>query len=375
MNQPRVMSSEYMLWAKTCSHARLNLANSGMIGYPLAGLPAKIEDLEINGSTYYGYEPLQKAIAEKCGVTTDCVVATNGASLGNFLALAATLEPDDEVLIEHPTYELLVSTAQYVGARVIRFPRRFENDFRLDPRDIESAISPRTRLIVLTNLHNPSSARVEEPTLRTIGAIARQHKARVLVGEIYLDALFADAPASAFHLGSEFMVTNSLTKIYGLSGLRCGWILAEPELAQRIWRLNDLVANIPAHTAERLSCIALANLDVIRRRSLELLTTNHVLFNRFLDERDDVLAPRFDYGTISFPRLRTGRVDELCSLLREKYETSVVPGKFFGMPDHFRLGLGCETEIFAEGIQRLGNALDELAERDQQSLTALPRQV
>jgi aspartate/methionine/tyrosine aminotransferase len=375
MKPARVMSSEYMLWAKTSSHATFNLANSGLIGYPLSGLPAKIEDLEINGSTYYGYEPLQNAIAEKCGVTTDCVVATNGASLGNYLALAATLEPGDEVLIEHPTYELLVSTAQYVGAHLKRFPRRFENDFRLDPRDIESAITPRTRLIVLTNLHNPSSARVDETTLREIGAIARQANARVLVGEIYLDSLFADAPASAFHLGSEFMVTNSLTKVYGLSGLRCGWILAEPELARRIWRLNDLVANIPAHAAERLSCIALANLDVIRRRSRELLAANHVLFNRFLAERADVQAPRFDYGTISFPRLRNGSVEELCSLLREKYETSVVPGRFFGMPDHFRLGLGCEPELFAEGIQRLGKALDELAGHGHPSLTALPPHV
>jgi aspartate/methionine/tyrosine aminotransferase len=363
MSPDRVMSSEYMWWAKTRSHATYNLANSGLVGYPLANLPAKIEDLEINGPSYYGYEPLQKAIAEKCGVTADCVVATNGASLGNFLALAATLQPGDEVLIEHPTYDLLVSPAQYVGAEVKRFPRHFENDFRIDPRDVELAVSPRTRLIVLTNLHNPSSAMIEEATLRTIGAIARQAKARVLVGEIYLDALFEDAPASAFHLGPEFIVTNSLTKVYGLSGLRCGWILAEPELARRIWRLSDLVANIPAHAAECLSCIALRNLDGIRKRSRELLATNHVLFNRFLEERDDVQAPRFDYGTISFPRLKVGDVEQLCSILREKYETSIVPGRFFGMPDHFRVGLGCETELFAAGIQRLAKALDELAEQ------------
>jgi aspartate/methionine/tyrosine aminotransferase len=362
MSAARVMSSEYMLWAKTSSHATYTLSNSGLINYPLAGLPAKIEDLEISGPSYYGYEPLQRAIAEKCGVSTDCVVATNGASLGNFLALAATLEPGDEVLIEHPTYELLVSTAQFVGAQVKRFSRRFENDFRIDPHDVESAISPRTRLIVLTNLHNPTSALAGETTLRTIGAIAREARARVLVGEIYLDALFEQAPASAFHLGPEFIVTNSLTKVYGLSGLRCGWILAEPELAQKIWRLNDLVAVIPAHAAERLSCIALANLDRIRERSRELLTTNHLLFNCFLDERSDLKAPRFDFGTISFPRLQTKNVDQLCKLLRDKYETSVVPGRFFGMPDNFRIGLGCDTDIFAAGIQRLGNALDDLAE-------------
>jgi aspartate/methionine/tyrosine aminotransferase len=360
MSKARVMSSEYMLWAKTHSHATYDLANSGLAGYALADLPVRIEDLEINGTSYYGYEPLQKAIAAKCGVATDCVVAANGASLANFLVLAAMLEPGDEVLIEHPTYELLVSAAQYLGAEVKRFPRRREDSFRIDPREVELAVTPRTRLIVLTNLHNPSSAMVDEATLRTIGAVAREANTHVLVGEIYLDALFERAPRSAFHLGPEFIVTNSLTKVYGLSGLRCGWILAEPELALKFWRLNDLVANIPAHAAERLSCIALENLDRIRRRARALLDTNHALFNRFLTERDDLEAPAFSSGTISFPHLKSSNVEQLCHLLREKYETSVVPGKFFGMPDHIRIGLGCEPEFFAEGIQRLGKALNEL---------------
>ena len=357
----RVMSSEYMWWAKTRSHATFNLSNSGVIGYPLAALPVRIEDLEINGPSYYGFPPLQKAIAAKCGVPSDCVVAANGASMGNFLVLAAMLEPGDEVLIERPTYELLVSAARYLGATVKRFPRRFEDDFRIDPREVELATTPRTRLIVLTNLHNPSSALVDEATLRAIGAIARQVQARVLVGEIYLDALFERTPASAFQLGPEFIITNSLTKVYGLSGLRCGWILAEPELAQKIWRLNDLMANIPAHAAERLSCIALANLDRISKRSRALLDTNRLLFDRFLTEREDLEAPSFNSGTISFPRLKSGKVEPLCRLLREKYDTSVVPGKFFEMPEHFRVGLGCETQIFAEGIERLHQALNEIA--------------
>jgi aspartate/methionine/tyrosine aminotransferase len=360
MSMSRTMSSEYMLWAKTRSHAAYNLANSGLAGYPLAELPVKIEDLEINGPSYYGYEPLQNAIAEKCAVATDCVVATNGASMANFLVLSATLSPGDEVLLEHPTYELLLSAAQHIGAEVKRFRRRFEDDFRIDPAEVAQAVTPRTRLIVLTNLHNPSSAPVERQTLQAIGAIARSARARVLVGEIYLDAQFGDTPPSAFHLGPEFVVTNSLTKVYGLSGLRCGWILAEPELAQRIWRLNDLMANIPAHAAELLSCIALANLDRIRERSRRILTSNHELFSRWLAERTDLQASDFSWGTIAFPRLLRGSVSELCRVLQLKHETSVVPGEFFGMPEHFRIGLGCETEIFAEGLRRLGMALDEL---------------
>lgn len=360
MTEIRVISSEYMQWAKTCSHAKFNLSNSGMTGYRLGDLPVKIEDLEINGPSYYGYEPLQKALAAKSDVSTENVVATNGASMGNFLALAALLEPGDEVLIEHPTYELLVSAAQYLRAEVKRFRRRLEDDFRIDTRAVERLVTPRTKLIVLTNLHNPSSARVAEETLIELGEIARGIDARVMVGEIYLDSLFNRTPPSAFHLGSQFITTNSLTKVYGLSGLRCGWVLAEPELAQRIWHLNDLMANQAAHAAERLSCIVLANLDQIAKRSREMLAANHMAFNRFLDERKDLDAARFDSGTISFPRLKGGEVDALCDLLRDKYETTVVPGRFFEMADHFRIGLGCEKEIFAAGIERLGQALDEI---------------
>ena len=358
MGNPRVMSSEYMYWARTSSEARFNLSNSGVAGYPLAELPVRIEDLEINGPCTYGYEPLQRAIAAKCDVTTENVVATNGASMGNFLALAATLEPGDEVLIEQPTYELLVSAARYLGANIKRFLRRREQAFRIDLSEVERRVSSRTRLIVLTNLHNPSSAPVDEVTLRQLGKIARRANARVMVCEIYLDAMFEKTPRSAFHLGHEFITTNSLTKIYGLSGLRCGWILAEPELATRIWRLNDLMTNNPAHTAERLSCIAIENLDRIGQRARDLLDTNRSVLNWFLDGRDDIEATRFAYGTVSFPRWRHGGVDELCDLLREKYETTVVPGRFFEMPDHFRLGLGCEADVFAAGIERLGEALD-----------------
>ena len=362
MNEHRIMSSAYMEWAKTQSQAAYNLANSGVAAYPLSELGVTIDDLEINGPSWYGYEPLQKALAAKCGVEPACVVAANGTSMANYLVLAATLEAGDEVLIEHPTYELLVDSARYLRAEVKRFPRLAADSYRLDLDAVARAITARTRLVVITNLNNPTSALADEESLRAIGEIARGVGARVLVDEVYLEAMFGDAPRSAFHLGKEFITTSSLTKAYGLSGLRCGWILAEPELAKRIWRLNDLMANIPAHAAERLSCIALAQLDQIGARARRMLDANRIVLNRFLDERDDLEAQRFAYGTVSFPRLKHGSVDKLCQLLREQHDTTVVPGKFFEMPDHFRIGLGCAPETFAEGIERLGNVLEEMAQ-------------
>ena len=94
----------------------------------------------------------------------------------------------------------------------------------------------------MTNLHNPSGALIDDETLKQIGEIARRVGARVLVDEVYIETLFETSPRTSFHFGNEFVVTSSLTKAFGLSGLRCGWIFAEPELAKRMWLLNDLFA-------------------------------------------------------------------------------------------------------------------------------------
>jgi aspartate/methionine/tyrosine aminotransferase len=196
-------------------------------------------------------------------------------------------------------------------------------------------------------------------TLKHLGEIARRVGARILIDEVYLEALFERAPRSAFHLGTEFITTNSLTKVYGLSGLRCGWILAEPDLAKRLWHLNDLFGVIPAHAAERLSCFALEHLDGIAAHARHLLETNTRVLNSFFNTRDDLDWIRHEHGTVSFPRLKQGSADRLCALLAEKYETSVVPGRFFEMPQHFRIGIGGETETLTAGLERLSLALDE----------------
>jgi hypothetical protein len=348
-----------MEFAKLRSTARYNLATSGVVGYPLAELPVRLEDLEINGPTIYGYQPLQERLARKNGVSPECVVASAGTSMSNHLALAATLEPGDEVLVEEPTYELLLSTARYLGASIRRFPRRFENDFRVDPEEVKRRITPRTRLVVLTNMHNPSGALVDNDTLKAIGEIAHSAGARVLVDEVYLEALFDQPMPSAFHLGNHFLVTSSLTKGYGLSGLRCGWILAEPALAERIWRLNDLFAATPAHPAELLSVIALDNLPKVAARAKKLVEENRRHLDAFVDSRQDLECFRPPFGTVFFPKLRRGSVDEFCELLKSRYDTSVVPGRFFEMPEHFRIGIGGDAEMTREGLVRLGRALDE----------------
>lgn len=353
----RVMSSAYMQWAKKRSGARYNLATSGLRSATLAGFAIDVDPVTRAGD--YGYPPLTRALAAHQSVEPENVVSAAGTSLSNMLAMAAILEPGDEVLVEHPTYGLLLDALGYLQADIRRFSRRAEAGFALDPAEVERAITPKTRLIVITNLHNPSSAFATEEQLRAVGALARRVGARVLVDEVYLDARFHLKPKSAIHLGPEFVVTNSLTKVYGLSGLRCGWILAEPDLARRIWLLDDLFDVNMAHPAERLAVAVFQNFERIRGEARALLETNRELLNQFLSGRRDLEVQPLEFGTTVFPRLLTGAVDKFCELFRDKYEGTVVPGSFFEMADHFRMGIGGETEALKASLQRLGTALDE----------------
>ena len=357
------MGSPYMEWAKLYSVAKYNLATSGVMNYPLSELPVRIEDLEITGSDSYGYVPLIERLARLNQVPADCVVTSAGTSLANHIAMAATFDPGDEVLVEHPTYELLESTAEYLGATLRRFERRMEDGFRIDPAEIERKITPQTKLIVLTNLHNPTGVYTEDATMRAVGDIAKAHGARVLVDEVYLESFYGHRPPTAFHLGEQFLVTSSLTKAFGLSGVRCGWVLASPELTHRMKRINDLYAANHAHPAERISVVALDHLDKVAARGKKIVDTNRRNLDRFLDGRDDLGLVRPEEGTVIFPRLRNGNAEEFVALLREKYETSVVPGRFFGMPQHFRVGIGGDPEMTRAGLDRLGAALDEYARR------------
>jgi aspartate/methionine/tyrosine aminotransferase len=354
--------STYMHWAKTRAKVKYDLALSGILNLPFADLDAKIEDIDLNGDNSYGYAPLVNALAEHAKVPAESVVTiSGGTSMANHLAMAAAIEHGDEVLIEQPTYEPLLALAQYFGAQIKRFARQAAENYRVDLDDLKAKATSRTRLIVLTNLHNPSSARVAEETLRQIGEIANDLGARVLVDEVYLEAMFEDAPRSSVTLGPQFIATSSLTKGYGLSGLRCGWILAEPALAQQMRMLHDVFGSLAPHPAETLSVVACRKLATFIQRAKDILETNRTVLNDFFDSREDLQSVHSQIGTTSFPRLLKGNVDNLYSLLTEKYDTAFVPGRFFESPQHFRVGMCAQPAAFAGGIKRLGQALDQLS--------------
>jgi aspartate/methionine/tyrosine aminotransferase len=363
MSSRREIRSAYLEWAKLRSASKYSLTTSDVQHFPFEELGVRFEDLSLDPPGGYGYAPLLERLGSRLGVSADCVVHAQGTSMANHLAMAALLEAGDEVLIEQPAYEPLLAVAQYLGAKIRRFPRKFENGFLIDPREVERAITPRTRLIVLTNLHNPSGVRTPDSALRMVGEIARSVGAHVLVDEVYLEACFDTPWKSSHHLGPNFVATSSLTKAYGLTALRCGWILAAPPLAERMWRINDLFGSVSSYPTQLMSEVALENLPKIAARAKTLVDTNRAILKSFLDSRKELLAIWPVAGTIVFPQLIAGHTEAFVQLLREKYETGVVPGRFFEAPDHFRMGIGGSTDKLRESLSRVSAALDEISAR------------
>ena len=351
----------YMEWAKTRPSAQYDLAISNVLSCSLDDLPEATRAVALDGRNDSGYVPLLEAIASRYGVRPTQVTTAQGASGANFLVFAALLSPGDDVLVEQPGYDPLIGAPRLLGANITRFERSFERGYALDSDRLAAAMTPRTRLVIITSPHNPSSVMADPAALRRIGEIASAGNAHVLVDEVYLDAAAPAWPTAAM-LEEPFIVTNSLTKSYGLAALRCGWVLSSEAVAARLRRARDVVDGTGSIVAERLSVVAFEHLDRLRVRTRRLLDTNLPLVRAFLESRPELEFVPPGGGTVVFPRLRgvadTTRFAE--RLLAER-ATAIVPGRFFQAPAHVRLGFSGPTEQLEAGLHAVGAALDARA--------------
>jgi aspartate/methionine/tyrosine aminotransferase len=355
------IEAPYIQWAKTRPDARYDLAISNILTCSLNELPGAHEAVELVGRNDQGYEPLMDAIAGRYQVKRAQVTTATGTSGANFLVFAALLEPGDEVLMERPGYDALTGAAQTLGARVVRFDRVFDDGYMLDPDRVESALTPRTRLIVITSPHNPTGALADGAALRAVGRMAEQIGAHVLVDEVYLDIVDASRPAAAT-MDDTFITTNSLTKSYGLAGLRCGWVLSSVKIAERLRHVRDIVDGGGSIVTERLGVLAFKHLDRLIERTHGLLSVNGALVRNALSNQQALEWVDPAAGTVVFPRI-AGVADAshfIDRLLAERH-TAVVPGRLFESPSHFRLGYGGTTESVKHGLEALTAALDDRA--------------
>lgn len=349
----------YMTWAKHHAKARWDLTGSNLLPCTIDELPGAREAMELYGRNDDGWPPLVEAVAGRFGVATREVATATGGSGANFLALASLVRPGDHVLVESPGYDPHGGAARFLGADVTSFSRRWEDGFRLDPEAVASAVTPRTRAVVMTNLHNPTGVYASREELEHVGSVARSVGAKVVVDEVYLDASFGLDTTPAARLGAEFVSTSSLTKSYGLAGVRVGWVLADPETIERCLRVRDIVDAVGSIPSETIGTFAFKHLDLLLDRAREILRANHRVMGTFVEHRPELDWVVPSGGGVSFPRL-LGVVDasEFVEMAHHRHGVGVTPGTMFGAPAHFRVAVAGELSVLEEGLQRLGEALD-----------------
>ena len=347
----------YMEWAKTRPVPDFDLAGSNILACTLDDLPTAADALSLSGVNDNGYPPLLDAIGARYGVDPERVTTAGGTSGANFLVFAALLEPGDDVLVERPGYDPLLGAARLLGARTLRFDRPFETGFALDPDRVRSAMTPRTKLIVITTPHNPTGVAADPAAVDEIGRIAASAGAHVLVDDVYRDVTGDHSPPAAAR-DDVFITTSSLTKSYGLASLRAGWAIASPALTYRIRRARDVVDGTGSIVAERLAALAFEHLDALYLRARAILARNKALADAFLASRPDLeWAP--STGTIVFPRIKgVADATPFVEAVMREHNTALGPGHFFDAPSHFRLGYGGDTEKLRAGLAHVAAALD-----------------
>ncbi len=260
-------------------------------------------------------------------------------------------------MIESPAYDPLIAAVRMLGGEPRFFRRRAEEDFALDAAAIEAALSPATRLVIVSDPHNPSGVLAGHERMAAIVRLAERTGVPVLVDEVYKDTVPGRPVPPAATFSPRMISTNSLTKAYGLPNLRCGWALAAPEITQQIRRARDIVDVSGPIPTERLALLAMQQLDGLRERAHRLIAANRPLFAAFL-ERQPALQCAPSSVTIAFPRFRDGRdAAPFVEKVWNDDRVALVPGSFFDLPSHFRVSLGGATEALREGLDAMERAL------------------
>jgi aspartate/methionine/tyrosine aminotransferase len=357
-------------WQSTWENrVRYNLSESGVHALSVGELAALCGiSLDEIAATRLGYpqsngtEPLRTAIAAMYrGATPAQVIVTNGSAEANFCVCWRFIEPGDRVAIVMPTYMQTWGLARTFGASVAPIWLREDAGWQPDPADVDAAIAPGTKLAIVTNPNNPTGAILPVDVMEHIARRADQVGAWLLADEVYQGAERTGRETPSFWGSAQrVVITNGLSKAYGLPGLRIGWCVAPPETAAELWPRKDYTTISPGAISDALATLALdsAVRPRILARTRAILGTNGGVLERWLasQEGEFVFRPS-EAGAICYARYRSAvNSSALAERLRRDHDVLVVPGDQFGMDRFVRFGFGPPREELEVALERVGDA-------------------
>ncbi|ARR54355.1 aminotransferase [Rhizorhabdus wittichii DC-6] len=311
-------------------------------------------------------------LAARYGVDRDRILCTTGATGGLSLIYRTFVRPGDHVLIETPGFDLFGYLAEASGATIGRFRRHGER-FAIDVAEVEAMLRPETRLVVLSDLHNPSGMPVPQEVLRKLAALAERRGFLLVVDEVYGDYASKETrPAAAATLSPAVISLSSLTKIYGLAVLRCGWIVGADAVVEQLRRLNGRIEFGISTLSHAIAAHVLSDAAPFEANARRYVARCRPRFEAWFDAMvaeglmDGALP---DDGCICFPSL-PGVADSraFSEWLIERSGVIVAPGEYFGAPGHVRIGFCQEDDKLDAGLRGLEEGLRAYARRPQPAL-------
>ncbi|MBN1826605.1 MAG: pyridoxal phosphate-dependent aminotransferase [Candidatus Eisenbacteria bacterium] len=356
---------EYLRAARAPRDVEFDLSRSGMPEVPPERLGVPANRLFLDEGADWGGPTLRAAIARSFRLPESDVLPAHGTTFAIFLVCAALLERGDRVLVERPAYEPLLSIPRFFDAAVDRFDRPFAEDYRIDRDRLAGAVRPDTRLLILTDPHNPSGRVLSEEDRTWLARFAEERDLNVLLDEVYIDFTGVDGFRQARSLGERMISIGSLTKVYGLGRLRVGWILARPELIARAAPLYDYTLGDPSGPSAALGVAAFGMREVLRETGRRRAEENRRIVAEWMAGRPELEWVEPGAGIVAFPRFRGGVPLEggdssaFVKKASARHGVLTVPGAYFEDPRGFRVGFGIETDRLAAALERLGRAVAE----------------
>lgn len=313
----------------------------------------------------WGHPVLKQLISKRYGIKPLELLLTNGCTNATYLSIISQVKPGDTVICETPAYQPMWQTAELSGAR-IKWLKRRPPHYRPDPDELAALVDKKTSLVILTNLHNPSGAHLCKKELAEIArAVRRRNKrTRILMDEVFRDFV-PNQPACT--VDPAYISTGSLSKVYGLSHLECGWIASDQRTIERVSPFFVLSDGNGSRYLESLSVVVFEHLDAYLSRSLDIVARNRKELVKAawpLIEEGLVAGEIPEQGCIWFPKVAGFRnTDKLSDLLAKRYKIYVVPGRFFGDAGRIRIGFGSQPEAFRRSIAAFAGAIREITKR------------
>lgn len=350
-----------------------NVAESGVRPLrvsELAGtdeLRAAVLDQELGYPQTNGTAALRESIAAMYpGATAAHVQVTNGGSEANCVLLMRIVEPGDEIVFMTPNYLQIAGLARALGATVKPWRLRETGAgdtarWTLDPAELDTLVTPRTRAIVLCNPNNPTGARIDAAVLDAACRAAERVGAWVIDDEIYRGAerVAGDTP-SVWGRDARAIVTSGLSKAYGLPGLRIGWIVGPPLLIEELWGVHDYTTIAPGAVNDRLARIALApaRRDTLIARTRMIVRANYPIVKRWIEQQDGLSHVPPESGAIVFVRhAHPFRSSDLARRLRDECGVLVAPGDYFDLDGYLRIGFGSDPAYLESALALVGGFL------------------